>query len=79
MTFTTWAALGVIKQPPLLLGLAFSLLVPLGMAMIGVGLYFVGSLFLPAKIEAARALFAATANEGSTPIGQDRLGVPWRF
>jgi len=78
MTFTTWAALGVSKQP-LLLGLAFSLLVPLGLAIIGVGLYFVGSLFLPAKIEAARALCAATSNEGPTPIGQDRLGVPWRF
>jgi predicted transporter len=95
MTFTTWAALGVIKQPPLLLGLslglAFSLmvllvtlvcnvrtarsLVPLGLAMIVVGLYFIGSLFLPAKIETARALFTAATNEGPAPLGQDGLGV----
>lgn len=95
MTFTTWAALNAIKQPPLLLGLylglAFSLmvllvtiackvrtdrsLVPLGMAMIVVGLYFVGSLFLPAKIEAARALFSSAANDNQIPIGQDGLGV----
>jgi len=95
MTFTLWAALGVIKQPPLLLGLylgfAFSLmvllvtlackvrtdrsLVPLGMAMIVIGLYFVGSLFLPAKIEAARTLFTSTVNENPAPLGQDATRV----
>lgn len=95
MTFTTWAALNAIKQPPLLLGLylglTFSLLallvtmvckvrtgrslVPLGMAMIVVGLYFIGSLFLPAKIEAARALFTSAVNEKQVPLGQDAIGV----
>jgi len=95
MTFTTWAALNAIKQPPLLLGLglglAFSLLVlvvtlvckvrtdrslvPLGLAMIVVGLYFVGSLVLPAKIEAARTLFTATVQENPVPLGQEALGV----
>ncbi len=95
MTFTTWAALNAIKQPPLLLdlglGLVFSVLVllvtlvckvrtdrslvPLGMAMIVVGFYFVGSLVLPAKIEAALALFTATVHENPVPFGQETLGV----
>ncbi|EKD35023.1 MAG: transporter-like protein [uncultured bacterium] len=96
MTFSTWAALNAIHQPPLLLGLclglAFSgmaLLVAmlfkartgampktsLGLAMIVVGLYFVFSLFLPAKIEAARGMYASFLSESQLPTGHDATGT----
>ncbi len=96
MTFSTWAALKAIPQPPLLLGLylglAFSgltLLVmvvfkvrsrsmpktSLGLAMIVVGLYFVFSLFLPAKIEAAKGMYASFINENQVPTGHDATGT----
>ncbi len=39
----------------------------LGMAMITVGLYFVFSLFLPAKIEAARGMYASFLTENQAP------------
>jgi predicted transporter len=95
MTFSTWAALNSIKQPPLLLGLCLGLIfsilvllvttlsrirakrssVSLGMAMIVVGLYFVLSLFLPAKIEAARGMYSSFASDVQAPAGQDAAGV----
>jgi predicted transporter len=47
----------------------------LGMAMIVVGLYFIASLFLPAKIEAARGMYASFITENRTAAGHDGAGV----
>lgn len=47
----------------------------LGMAMIVVGLYFVLSLFLPAKIEAARGMYQSFDNDSLMPVGHDTTGV----
>jgi predicted transporter len=47
----------------------------LGMAMIVVGLYFVASLFLPAKIEAAKGMYASFITENRTATGNDGTGV----
>ena len=80
MTFSTWAALGVIKLPSLIvgigLGLIFALLtlaivgltrikqtsspeISLGLGMIAIGFYFMASLYLPAKIEEAKGVYAS--------------------
>jgi len=47
----------------------------LGMAMIVVGLYFIASLFLPAKIEAARGMYSSFITENRIPPGYDGAGV----
>lgn len=47
----------------------------LGMAMIVVGLYFVASLFLPAKIEAARGMYASFITENRMVTGNHGAGV----
>jgi len=47
----------------------------LGMAMIAVGLYFVASLFLPAKIEAAKAMYNSFVNETPKLSSGDTTGV----
>jgi predicted transporter len=96
MTFSTWAAFNIIKQPPLLVGLSLgvsfsvmALLVTiafktrtgnrsqtsLGMTMIVLGLYFVLSLFLPAKIEAARSMYQSFDNDSLMPVSPDAAGV----
>ncbi len=96
MTFSIWAALNVVRLPPLLtgfcLGIAFALMAlvvaliarprsaassetSLGMAMILVGLYFIASLFLPAKIEAARGMYSSFLHENGMTHGHDTTGV----
>jgi predicted transporter len=96
MTFSTWAAFTIIKQPPLLVGLSLgvsfsvmALLVTiafkartgnrsqtsLGIAMVVLGLYFVLSLFLPAKIEAARSMYQSFDNDSLMPVSHDTAGV----
>ncbi|HPX61890.1 MAG TPA: DUF2162 domain-containing protein [Deltaproteobacteria bacterium] len=47
----------------------------LGMAMITVGLYFVGSLFLPAKIEEAKKMYHSFVNETPKLSSGDTTGV----
>lgn len=47
----------------------------LGMAMIVVGLYFVLSLFLPAKIEAARGMYASFVTENQAPVSSNTGAV----
>lgn len=47
----------------------------LGMAMIVVGLYFIASLFLPAKIEAARGMYSSFIHENSMAHSADGAGV----
>jgi predicted transporter len=47
----------------------------LGMAMIVVGLYFIASLFLPAKIEAARGMYSSFIHENSMTHSVDGAGV----
>lgn len=47
----------------------------LGMAMIVVGLYFIASLFLPAKIEAARGMYSSFITENSMAQSTDATGV----
>jgi len=47
----------------------------LGMAMIVVGLYFVASLFLPAKIEAAKGMYTSFITENRMATGNDGTGV----
>ena len=51
-------------------------LIPLGLGMITIALYFAGALVLPGKIEAARALY--TAIEPQNPMGasQDDILAP---
>jgi predicted transporter len=45
------------------------------MAMIVVGLYFVLSLFLPAKIEAARGMYQSFDEDSLMHTGPDAVGV----
>lgn len=100
ITFSTWAALNVIKLPALLvgsgLGLIFTILllliyfslkrftvnttilaqrIGLGLSMIGIGLYFLTSLFLPAHIEAAKGIYKSSVTEGSNIALGDHIGV----
>jgi len=51
----------------------------LGLAMIAVGLYFVASLVIPAKIEAARAVYASFSGIGSSGNHSDAAGVLFLF
>ncbi|GER92441.1 transporter [hot springs metagenome] len=96
MTFSTWAALSVIKLPSLIvgigLGVIFALLtltivgltrikqtsspeVSLGLGMIAIGLYFMASLYLPAKIEEARGMYQSFLTEGSNIALNNSIGV----
>jgi predicted transporter len=47
----------------------------LGMAMIVVGLYFIASLFLPAKIEATRGMYSSFISENRIAQSTDATGV----
>lgn len=47
----------------------------LGMAMIVVGVYFIASLFLPDKIEAARGMYRSFISENSIARSSDATGV----
>ncbi len=100
ITFSTWAALHVVKLPALAvgsgLGVIFILLsllayffirlftlkstiankrTALGLSMIGIGLYFLMSLVIPAHIEAAKTVYQSFATEGSSMAIGDHLGV----
>ena len=90
MTFSTWAALNVIKLPAYLVGsglgavfVTLSLAIyfflklithnpslmtqrmNLGLSMIAIGLYFIFSLHLPAKIEEAKGVYMSFLADGS--------------
>lgn len=96
MTFSTWAALSVIKLPPVVvgigLGIVFALLtlaviglarvrkasspgISLGLSMISIGLYFILSLYLPAKIEEARGMYQSFLTEGANIDMNNSIGV----
>jgi predicted transporter len=96
MTFSTWAALNVIKLPSLIvgigLGVTFALLtltivgltrikqtsspeISLGLGMIAIGLYFIASLFLPAKIEEAKGVYKSFLTEGGNIDINHGIGV----
>jgi predicted transporter len=51
----------------------------LGLAMIAVGLYFIASLFVPAKIEAARAVYESFSAAGPPGIRTDPAGIGLLF
>lgn len=47
----------------------------LGLAMAGIGFYFIASLVLPAKIEEAKAVYRSFTADGSVIPGNDTIGV----
>lgn len=49
--------------------------IALGLSMVGIGLYFLTSLFLPAHIEVAKTIYQSFATEGSNIALSDHLGV----
>jgi predicted transporter len=100
ITFSTWAALNVIKFPALAVGLGLGIIfillslllyffirlftlnstflnkrTALGLSMIGIGLYFVTSLIIPAHIEAAKTIYQSFATEGNNIALGDHVGV----
>ncbi len=100
ISFSTWAALHVIKLPALVVGLGLGIVfiilsllvyffirlftlntsllnrrIALGISMIGIGLYFLTSLFLPAQIEAAKSIYQSFVTEGSNIALSDHIGV----
>lgn len=100
ITFSTWAALNVIKLPALVVGLGLGMIfilfslffyvfirlftlnstllnkrTALGLSMIGIGLYFLTSLVIPAHIEAAKTIYQSFATEGSNIALSDHFGV----
>lgn len=100
MTFSTWAALSVIKLPAPLIGLGLGIVfvvlslffyffsklitcnssiftqkIGLGLGMIAIGLYFISSLFLPRKIEEAKAMYQSFITKGSGIALNDGIGI----
>lgn len=100
MTFSTWAALSVIKLPAPVVGLGLGIVfvvlslffyfslklitrnsslftqeIGLGLGMIVIGLYFISSLFLPRKIEEARAVYQSFLSEGMGIDAGNMAGV----
>ncbi len=98
MTFSTWAALSVIKLPVAVVGLGLGVVfillslavhyllkrmtlnaslitqkIGLGLGMMAIGLYFVGSLLIPAKIEEARDVYESFLGSGTEFIEGTRL------
>jgi len=53
----------------------FNQRVGLGLGMLGIGLYFLTSLFLPAHIEAAKSVYQSFSTEGGSMALGDHLGV----
>ncbi|MEW6619137.1 MAG: DUF2162 domain-containing protein [bacterium] len=49
--------------------------ISLGLSMMGIGLYFIAALFLPAKIEEARGIYNSFVNEGSGLALNNQIGV----
>lgn len=100
MTFSTWAALNVIKLPAFLVGLGLGVVfvtlslsiyfflefityhpspitqkVNLGLSMIAIGLYFILSLYLPAKIEEAKGVYRSFLTENPAVALNGAIGV----
>lgn len=96
MTFSTWAALSVIKLPAYIVGLGLGIVfvglsflflgitrlkssmspkVSLGLSMMGIGIYFMASLVLPAKIEEARGMYQSFLAEGANIDMNNSIGV----
>ena len=100
MTFSTWAALNVIKLPAPLIGLGLGVVfialslafyfslklvtrysslvtqrISLGLGMIAIGLYFISSLILPAKIEEARGMYGSFVADSSGVDINNTAGV----
>ena len=96
MTFSTWAALSVIKLPAYIVGLGLGIVfvglsllflgitrlkssmsprISLGLSMMGIGIYFMASLVLPAKIEEARGMYQSFLTEGSNIEMHNSIGV----
>jgi predicted transporter len=96
MTFSTWAALSVIKLPAYIVGLVLGIVfvglsllflgitrlkssisprISLGLSMMGIGIYFMASLVLPAKIEEARGMYQSFLTEGSNIALNNSIGV----
>ncbi|MDA8213644.1 MAG: DUF2162 domain-containing protein [Nitrospiraceae bacterium] len=100
MTFSTWAALSVIKLPAPVVGLGLGIVfvilslffyfslklitrnsslftqeIGLGLGMIVIGLYFISSLFLPRKIEEAKAVYQSFLSEGMGIDAGNMAGV----
>ena len=100
MTFSTWAALSVVKLPVPLIGLGLGTIfvilallfyfflklvvrnsslitqrLGLGLSLIGIGLYFLASLFLPAKIEEAKGMYSSFLTGDSNIDLNNSIGV----
>ncbi len=97
MTFSTWAALNVIKFPAYLvglgLGIAFCFLsisfcfilkfvsrnssprIGLSFGMLGIGLYFLAALVIPAKIEEAKGIYKTFLTETGNIDLTNSIGV----
>ncbi|MBI5211782.1 MAG: DUF2162 domain-containing protein [Nitrospirae bacterium] len=96
MTFSTWAALSVIKLPSLIVGIGLGVIfvlltlaivgltrikqtsspeISLGLGMIAIGLYFMASLYLPAKIEEAKGVYKSFLTEGGNIALNNSIGV----
>jgi len=100
ITFSTWAALNVVKLPALVVGMGLGIIfillslllyffirlftlnstlldkrTALGLSMIGIGLYFLTSLIIPAHIEAAKTIYQSFATEGNNIALSDHMGV----
>ncbi len=96
MTFSTWAALNVIKLPAYIVGLGLGIVfvglsllflgitrfkssmsprISLGLSMMGIGIYFMASLVLPAKIEEARGMYQSFLTEGANIDMNNSIGV----
>ena len=86
MTFSTWAALNVIRLPSYIVGLGLGIVfvglsllflgitrlkssmpprISLGLSMMGIGIYFMASLVLPAKIEEAKGVYMSFLADSS--------------
>ncbi|MDP3049528.1 MAG: DUF2162 domain-containing protein [Thermodesulfovibrionales bacterium] len=96
MTFSTWAALNVIKLPAYIVGLGLGIVfvglsllflgitrfkssmsprISLGLSMMCIGIYFMASLVLPAKIEEARGTYQSFLTEGANIDMNNSIGV----
>jgi len=100
MTFSTWAALNVIKLPTYIVGIGLGVVfvtlslffyfflklithnsslatkqINLSLSMMGIGIYFMASLVLPAKIEEARGMYQSFLAEGANIDMNNSIGV----
>jgi len=97
MTFSTWAALNVIKLPAHLVGLGLGIVfcflsilfyfilkfvgrnssprIGISFGMLGIGLYFLAALVIPAKIEEAKGVYKSFLTETSNIDLNNSIGV----